>query len=130
MSWIIQWNGKDYDVDPLDFSMAELSAIHERTGLKGFHALMDAMSTQDPDAWKAAFWTVDRRQDPELKWTCYDGPTTRVILQAMHGFDPKKLMGDLAGLVDAEGKGSPANATSGSARSAKSSAGRRRTSTR
>lgn len=85
MSWIIEWNGKDYDVDPAEFSALELKMIKERTGLT-YTKLMDAVAReQDGEAICALFWTVDRRSNPDLKFSDYEGPPLKLILASLDG---------------------------------------------
>lgn len=86
MSWIVTWNDREYDVDPLGFSGLELSLIKQRTGM-GFTKLMqEGIPDMDGDALRALFWVVDRRTDPELKFSEYGGPPLRVILPSLPGF--------------------------------------------
>lgn len=87
MSWIIQWNGKDYDVDPSEFTGLELKKIKLRTGLT-YSKLMDAVAReQDGEAICALFWTVDRRTDPDLKFDTYEGPPLKLVLAALDGLN-------------------------------------------
>lgn len=85
MSWIVQWNGKEYDADPGEFSGLELKLIKERTGL-GFWDLVKGIPRMDGEALRAVFWTVDRRSDPELKFSDYPGPSVRAIMPHLRAF--------------------------------------------
>lgn len=85
MSWIVPWQGKEYDVDPADFSGIELSMIKQRTGYS-FKTLMSEVADLDADAMRALFWTIDRRTDPELKFGEYPGPSMATVLPHIEGF--------------------------------------------
>lgn len=82
MTWIVTWKGTDYDVDPSEFDGLELTEIKKRTGLN-FQQLLDGLGHLDPEAIRAVFWTVERRQSPDLKFSEYAGPSMRVIVPAL-----------------------------------------------
>lgn len=86
MSWIVPWNGKEFDIDPGEFTGRELSEIKKRTGL-AYRALMtEALPELDPDAIRVLFWIVERRTQPDLVFGDYDGPPIRVVLAHFDGF--------------------------------------------
>lgn len=82
MTWIVTWKGTDFDVDPSEFDGLELTEIKKRTGLT-FNQVIDGLAHLDPEAIRAVFWTVERRANPELKFSEYPGPSMRVIIPAM-----------------------------------------------
>ena len=82
MTWIVAWKGTDFDVDPSEFDGLELTEIKKRTGLT-FQQLMDGIGHLDAEAIRAVFWTVERRNDPELKFADYKGPSMRVIIPVL-----------------------------------------------
>lgn len=87
MSWIIPWNGRDYDVDPGEFSAGELKLIKERTGLRYMELLERATKEMDGEAICALFWIVDRRSNPDLKFSDYQGPPLKLILLHLDGYN-------------------------------------------
>lgn len=97
MTWIVPWNGKDYDVDPSEFTGLELSLIKLRTGLS-FMDLLGAIPAMDGDAIRAAFWVVDRRENQDLAFSDYAGPSVRVVMPHLPAFGVA---------VEALGKGLP-----------------------
>ncbi len=119
MSWIINWNGKDYDVDPGEFSGRELKEIKLRTQLT-YSKLMDAIAReQDGEAICALFWTVDRRSNPDLKFDTYEGPPLKLVLANLDGLNTAmeelgKAMGiqDKAETQTTETTGSPSSPSS------------------
>lgn len=86
MSWIIEWNGREYDVDPSEFSAGELKLIKQRTGLT-YRKLIEAIGEQDGEAICALFWVVDHRADPDVKFTDYQGPPMKLIIAGLDGFN-------------------------------------------
>ena len=86
MTWIVEMDGKQLDVDPLDFTGLELSLIKQRTGL-AFRPLLAALADLDGDAWRVLFWIADRRDNQELKFTDYAGPSMRLITANIDGLD-------------------------------------------
>lgn len=96
MSWKVNWNGRVYDADPGEFSGLELQLIKERTGL-GFWDLVKGIPRMDPEATRAVFWTVERREDQELKFSDYAGPSFRDILPHLGTF--KELVEELGKAV-------------------------------
>lgn len=101
MTWIVHWNGKEYDADPSEFSGLELKLVKERTGL-GFWDLIRGIPKMDEDAARVTFWIIDRRADPELKFSDYHGPSMRVILPALPAFG--ELVEELGKAVNVEVK--------------------------
>lgn len=85
MTWIVFWNGREVDADPSGFSGLELQLIKERTGL-GFWDLIRGVPKMEPDAVRAVFWTVEKRQNQELKFTDYHGPSYRDIIPHLPAF--------------------------------------------
>ena len=79
------WKGSDFDVDPSEFDGLELTEIKKRTGL-AFTQLIDGLGNLDAEAIRAVFWTVERRSDPELKFSDYRGPSMRVVLPTLPAF--------------------------------------------
>jgi hypothetical protein len=92
VTWLVPWNGKEYDVDPLEFTQLEMSAIKERTKLS-FNALMNGACNLDGDAIRALFWTVDRRENPDLKFSDYPGPPLKVVIPHI------EILGEVAAAV-------------------------------
>jgi len=88
MTWIVDWNGKEYDIDPGEFTGLELSAIKQRTGFNYRKLMTEALPDFDADAIRAVFWTVDRREQPDLKFDGYAGPPMRVFIAGFEGFPP------------------------------------------
>lgn len=86
MSWIVPWNGTEYDVDPTEFTGLELSEIKKRTGFN-FMGVIRGVLDQDGDAIRALFWTVDRRSNQDLKYGDYAGPSLRVIGPHLMGLE-------------------------------------------
>lgn len=82
MTWIVSWKGAEFDVDPSEFDGLELTEIKKRTTLN-FQQLMDGLAQLDPEAIRAVFWTVERRADPELKFSEYRGPSMRVVIPTL-----------------------------------------------
>lgn len=85
MTWIVEWQGREYDVDPAEFSGAELKLIKERTGLTYMKLLNAVAKEQDGEAICALFWIVDRRSNQDLKFSDYDGPPLKVVLTHFDG---------------------------------------------
>lgn len=97
MTWIINWNGRDYNVDPTEFSGLELKMVKERTGFN-LTSLCNALAReQDGDALRVLFWVVDRRDNQELKFTDYHGPSLSVVIPHLDGLNASldALTGDL-----------------------------------
>lgn len=110
MSWLVDWDGTTYDVDPTEFTALEMSAIKQRAGLT-FQQLLQRLVEFDGDAIRAVFWTVERRASPDLKFSEYAGPPVRVIMSQIGG---------LVAVIDQVGKALPASGSSTSAGSASS----------
>lgn len=87
MPWLVPWNGQEHDFDPTDFTGRELSEIKRVAGFPSYMALMNAVKEGDPDAFRAIFWTVERRTNPDLRYGDYDGPSMRVIITFLPAFD-------------------------------------------
>jgi hypothetical protein len=79
VSLVIPWQGKEYDIDPGNFAIAELRAVKERTGLT-YPKLIDGLADMDPDAIAVLFWTVARRDDSALKYSEFAAPTINELL--------------------------------------------------
>jgi len=112
VTWKVHWNGREVDADPAGFSGIELQMIKERTGL-GFWDLVKGIPKMDPDAVRATFWTVDRREDQELKFSDYAGPSFRDLLPHLAAFG--ELVEELGKAVKSavgETKGMPGTQTS------------------
>lgn len=115
MTWIVDWNGKEYDIDPGEFTGIELGLIHKRTTLTYRQLMTEALPNFDGDAVRALFWIVDRRTNSGLKFDDYEGPPMKVFIGALAGFPP--LVEELGKVVDA------AFGTTGSESSASSTDG-------
>lgn len=87
MSWIINWKGREYDVDPGEFSGLELKMIKERTGFNLMGLVRAMAQEQDGDALRVLFWTVDRRDNQDLKFTDYHGPSFSVVFPHLDGLN-------------------------------------------
>lgn len=96
MTWKVQWNGREVDADPGEFSGLELQMIKERTGL-GFWDLIKGIPRMEPDAVRAVFWTVERRDNQELKFSDFPGPSFRDVLPYLGAF--KDLVEELGKAV-------------------------------
>lgn len=116
MTWIVAWNGRDYDIDPGEFTGRELAEIKRRAGFSYRQLMTEALPDFDADAIRAVFWTVERRQDPNLSFADYDGPPMRVFIAGFDGFPP--LVEELGKVLEAA-----IPATSGSDGSASSTDG-------
>jgi hypothetical protein len=81
--WPIDWNGSERDFDPTDFTVRELSEIRRVAGFNGLMELITAIQAMDPDAFRAVFWTVDRRDNGDLRFGDYDGPTMRQVINSL-----------------------------------------------
>jgi len=88
VSWIVAWNGRDYDIDPGEFTGRELGEVKKRVGLTFTELMFDALPKFDADAIRAVFWIVDRRDDSTLKFDDYDGPPMKVYLAGLAGWAP------------------------------------------
>lgn len=86
MSWIVNWNGKEYDVDPTEFTGLELKKVKLRTNLT-YKQLIAGIVDLDGEAINAVFWVVDQRENPELKFDTYEGPPMKVILPHLEAFN-------------------------------------------
>jgi hypothetical protein len=86
VTWIVNWKGTDFDVDPSELDGLELSAIKQRTGMS-FADLMRGIGKLDPDAIRAVFWAVEKRADADLKFSEYAGPSMRVIIPALPAYN-------------------------------------------
>lgn len=114
MSWIIEWNGREYDVDPSEFSGRELKEIKLRTQLT-YAKLMDVVAReQDGEAICALFWTVDRRTNPDLKFDTYEGPPLKLVLAHLDGLnDAMEELGKAMGIPETKAGTTPTTPTDG-----------------
>lgn len=94
MSLIVQWEGRDYDLDLTGYSGRDLDALEQRTGETWRWSLV-GMCSLKPNAVRSPFWLTDRRENPDLKWSEYDGPPVSVVMPHVPA---------LRGIVDAVGK--------------------------
>lgn len=85
MSWIVKWNGVDYDVDPNEFSTGELKRVKILTGLS-YRQLLEGIQAIDAEAIGVLFYIVDWRGDPNLKYDGYSGPPMGLVVASMTGF--------------------------------------------
>ncbi len=79
MSFVVDWDGKEYDIDPNEFTGLELAEIKIRTTWS-YRELVRAIGGMESEAFRVLFWTVDKRTDPELKFSEYAGPPPRVYV--------------------------------------------------
>jgi hypothetical protein len=79
MTWIVNWDGREYDIDPAEFTGLEMAAIKQRAGFTYRQLMTEALPEFDGDAIRALFWTVDRRASPDLKFSEYAGPPIKVF---------------------------------------------------
>lgn len=98
MSLVIEWQGREYDVDLREFSQREMGLIEQKAGLDWQELLIGAWRMK-PDALRALFWIVDRRSNPELTFGDYDGPPLWVWLE--HVSEWKSIMDDLGKVIKA-----------------------------
>lgn len=96
MSLIINWQGRDYNVDPADLNQRELDLIHQRTGLT-WGDLVTGGLRPDPNAVRALFWIVDQRTKPDLQYSAYDGPPMGLWLRHIAGY--RDVVQDLGKLM-------------------------------
>lgn len=105
----VEWLGKTYDIDPLEMSTREIDLIEQRTGLK----LSDVASRflDEANAGRALFWIVDRREDPTLDFSTYDGPPMRIIVEVGAEFYRAVLgvLGKAAAALPSAEDGSPSS---------------------
>jgi len=106
VTWLIEWNDRELNVDPLDLSGLELSLIKQRTTLT-FRGLSAALQEVDGDAVRALFWIAERRTNPDLKFSEYEGPPIRLFLEHIDGLE--KAIGDLGKAPTPETSGSPSS---------------------
>lgn len=92
MTWIVNWNDVDYNIDPADFTTGELKRVKLLTGLT-YTTLMQGIQGLDPEALGVLFYINDWRGDPNVKYDGYQGPPLRLILENMAGLD--EAMDDL-----------------------------------
>ena len=109
MSLLIDWQGRQVDVDPEEFSTLELGEVKKRTGMD-YPDLIQGVISGNGDAIRALFWVVDRRDDPALKFDGYAGPSMRVWKQLLAHF--AGLIADLGKATDAADKVLTGNAGS------------------
>lgn len=108
MSWIIPWNGVDHDVDPGEFTGREMKLVKDRTGLT-YRTLIEAVAALDGEAVCALFWVVARRSDPDLKFTDFDGPPMKLVIDHFPEFG--EVMDDLGKALTRATNGSPSSPT-------------------
>jgi hypothetical protein len=106
VSWLVEFNGKELNIDPTDFTGLELSLIKQRTGLN-FGAIVEGLRGLDGDAIRALFWAAERRTDPEIKFSDYDGPSLRFFVLHLDGLI--KAMDELGKAMTPETDGSPSS---------------------
>lgn len=93
MTFAVDWDGTEYDIDPNEFSGLELSEIKIRTTWS-YRDLVREIGGLEADAFRVLFWTVDRRENPELKFSEYAGPPPRVYVPHFKAF-----VGEVTGLL-------------------------------
>ncbi len=109
MTWIVPWKGTDWDVDPTEFTGWELSQVKQRTGLS-YMQLVDGVANLDGDAIRALFWTVERRNDPDLKFSDYDGPPLKTVIAHLAAFN--EAMEEMGKALTPASPGSPGSPSS------------------
>lgn len=98
MSLIVEWQDREYDVDLREFSQREMALIEQKAGLD-WQALLIGAWRMQPDALRALFWIVDRRDNKELTFGDYDGPPLKVWLP--YASEWKSIMDDLGKVIKA-----------------------------
>jgi hypothetical protein len=98
VSLIVEWQGREYDVDLREFSQREMSLIEQKAGLD-WQALLIGAWRMQPDALRALFWIIDRRDNKDLTFGDYDGPPLKVWLP--YTADWKSIMDDLGKVIKA-----------------------------
>lgn len=111
MTWLVEWGGRTLDADPFELTGQELSEIKKRTGLT-FGQLLEGVSTLDGDAVQGLFWAIERRENPDLKFTDYAGPPVRAVLQAIDALNT--LAAEEAGKASPAAGSTETTATDGS----------------
>lgn len=106
MTWLIEWNGQELNIDPLDLNGLELSLIKQRTTYT-FRDLSKALQDVDGDAVRALFWIAERRINPDLAFGEYEGPPIRLFLEHLDGLT--EAVGDLGKAPTPETDGSPSS---------------------
>jgi len=108
MTWLVNWNGTEYDIDPAELTGLEMAAIKQRAGFSYRQLMTEAIPDLDGDAIRVLFWTVDRRTNPDLKFSEYAGPPLKVFLGEFTQF--VRLSEDLGkALTIPETPGSPSS---------------------
>lgn len=97
MSWIVEWNGVEYDIDPSEFTTSELKQVKILTQFR-YRKLLDAVADLDPEAIHILFYTVAKRTDPNLKYSEFEGPPLKVFLAGLGGMEA--MVNDLGKLLD------------------------------
>jgi len=86
MTWLVTWNGREYDVDPSEFTGLELKLIKDRTNLS-FRDLVNGIARFDGEAVQAVFWAVARRDEPDLKFSDFQGPPMKLVVANIAAFN-------------------------------------------
>jgi phage tail tube protein FII len=68
MTWLVDWNGKEYDIDPGEFTGRELSEIKSRAGFTYRDLMTEALPAFDADAIRAVFAVSRLRCISALPW--------------------------------------------------------------
>jgi hypothetical protein len=89
---IVEWNGREYDVDPTELTQRELDQIEQKTGLT-WKSLVTGGLNCEANAIRALFWVVERRDSKDLTFGDYDGPPLKVWLPHLPAF--KAISDDL-----------------------------------
>lgn len=110
MSWIVNWNGVDYDVDPNEMNGTELKLVKQMTGML-YRDLVRAVLAFDGEAINAVFWIAVRRTSPDLKFSDFDGPPLKLVLANLDGLNAAmeevgKAMGMPDEIPETSGSGS------------------------
>jgi hypothetical protein len=98
VSLVVEWQGREYDVDPSELSQRELDLIHQKTGL-GWTDLLVGGVRCNATAIRALFWVVDRRADEKITFSDFDGPPMRLWIEHLAAF--KAISDDLGKQITA-----------------------------
>jgi hypothetical protein len=85
MSFVVDWDGRQFDIDPNEFTGLELAEIKIRTTWS-YRELIRELGGMDSEAFRVLFWTVDKRDNQELKFSEYAGPPPRVYVPHYKAF--------------------------------------------
>ena len=84
MTYMVEFNGHELNIDPADFTGLELSLVKQRSGLT-FRSIAQGLQELDGDAIRVLFWVAERRHDPDVKFSDYEGPSLRFFMKHVDG---------------------------------------------